>query len=194
MSLLCFHSFIPSSISDYFCITLRGVKSGWGIIGRINMYFCVSVHFSPLSLPSQGRVGGRESRKSKRHIMETQVSAHFLFDLSAFNSFLSSTYCDEIWILCFILTLNLRPQYRWTVGCRSSVPMYNSNANLTVHVQFTMITKNNWLLPHHICTYYCHSFYEGFWRCSLLQNTYKKPGSSLYSGVCKHLLSPPDRC
>lgn len=33
------------------------------------------VHFSPLSLPCQRRVGGAESRKSKRRIMETQVSA-----------------------------------------------------------------------------------------------------------------------
>lgn len=39
----------------------------------INVYF--SVHFSPLSLPCQRRVGGTESRKSKRRIVETQVSA-----------------------------------------------------------------------------------------------------------------------
>lgn len=44
-------------------------------------YLCVFfAHFSPLSLPCQRRVGGPESRKSKRRIMETQVSA------SVFNS------------------------------------------------------------------------------------------------------------
>lgn len=35
----------------------------------------VFVHFSPLSLPCQRKVGGLESRKSKRRIVETQVSA-----------------------------------------------------------------------------------------------------------------------
>lgn len=38
-------------------------------------FMCVVVHFSPLSLPCQRRVGGPESRKSKRRIIETQVSA-----------------------------------------------------------------------------------------------------------------------
>lgn len=49
--------------------------SRWGALACvfINVYF--SVHFSPLSLPCQRRVGGTESRKSKRRIVETQVSA-----------------------------------------------------------------------------------------------------------------------
>lgn len=38
-------------------------------------FYLVCLRFSPLSLPCQRRLSGPESRKSKRRIMETQVSA-----------------------------------------------------------------------------------------------------------------------